>query len=54
MARRYDHSKEALQEMAISAGQSIIQSQGFGKFSARKVAAEIGYTVGTVSVEASI
>lgn len=48
MARRYDHSKEALQEMAIKAGQSIIQSQGLGKFSARKVAAEIGYTVGTV------
>lgn len=48
MARRYDHSKEALQEMAITAGRSIIQSQGFGKFSARQVAAKIGYTVGTV------
>ncbi|MES2985245.1 MAG: TetR/AcrR family transcriptional regulator [Pseudomonadota bacterium] len=48
MARRYDHSREDLQEMAIQAGRSIIQSQGFGKFSARQVAAEIGYTVGTV------
>lgn len=48
MARRYDHSKEELQEMAVKAGQSIIKSQGLGEFSARKVAVEIGYTVGTV------
>ncbi len=48
MARRYDHSKEKLQEMAIVAGHSIMQSQGFSNFSARKVAVEIGYTVGTI------
>ena len=48
MARRYDHSKETLREMVIAAGHSLIQSQGFSRFSARKVAVEIGYTVGTV------
>ena len=48
MARRYDHSREKLQEMAIDAGRGIIRSQGFAQFSARKIATEIGYTVGTI------
>jgi AcrR family transcriptional regulator len=48
MARRSDHSKDELKEMAITAGYNIIKSQGFSKFSARKVASEIGYTVGTI------
>jgi AcrR family transcriptional regulator len=34
--------------MAITAGYNIIKSQSFSKFSARKVASEIGYTVGTI------
>jgi hypothetical protein len=44
MARRSDHSKDELKEMAITAGYNIIRSQSFSKFSARKVASEIGYT----------
>ncbi len=48
MARRYDHSREQLMEMAILAGHRLIVNEGFSKFSARKVAAEIGYTVGTI------
>ena len=48
MARRSDHTKDELKEMAITAGHNIIKSQGFSKFSARKVAAKIGYTVGTI------
>ncbi len=48
MARRSDHSKDELKEMAIVAGHNIIKSQSFSKFSARKIAAEIGYTVGTI------
>jgi AcrR family transcriptional regulator len=48
MARRSDHSPEALKNMAILAGYNIIAAQGFEQFSARKVAAEIGYTVGTI------
>ena len=48
MARRNDHSKEQLREMAIAAGQKIIDNEGVSKFSARKVASEIGYTPGTI------
>ena len=48
MARRNDHTRDELKEMAISAGQSIIIHEGFNKFSARKVARNIGYTVGTI------
>ena len=48
MARRSDHTRDELKEMAIKAGQEIIADEGFGKFSARKVAKEIGYTVGTI------
>lgn len=48
MARRYDHSREKLMEMAVEAGREIIVTQGYSQFSARKVAAAIGYTVGTV------
>ena len=48
MARRYDHSREQLMEMAALAGHKLIQNEGFSQLSARKVAAEIGYTVGTI------
>lgn len=48
MARRYDHSRAELMELAVNAGRAMIQAEGFGKFSARRIAAEIGYTVGTV------
>lgn len=48
MARRSDHTRDELRSMAIAAGQNIIAQEGFSKFSARKVAKEIGYTVGTI------
>lgn len=48
MARRSDHTRAELKEMAIAAGQEIIAKKGFGKFSAREVARKIGYTVGTI------
>ena len=48
MARRSDHIREELKDMSIAAGQEIIANEGFSKFSARKVAKKIGYTVGTV------
>ena len=48
MARRSDHSREELKELAISAGQAIIREEGFSNFSARKVARNIGYTIGTI------
>ena len=48
MARRSDHTREELKELAIAAGQKVISDEGFCKFSARKVAKEMGYTVGTL------
>lgn len=48
MARRSDHSRDELKAMAIAAGQAIIIEEGFAKFSARKVAKKIGYTIGTI------
>ena len=48
MARRSDHSREEIREMAITAAEQIVVEQGYEGLSARKVAAAIGYTVGTL------
>jgi len=48
MARRSDHSREELQHMAVSAAIAILNEQGVAGLSARKVAKNIGYTVGTL------
>lgn len=48
MARRSGYTREELRERAIEAGQGIIAAQGFSGFSARQVAKEIGYTIGTI------
>ncbi len=48
MARRADHTREELTELAVSAGLELIKKQGFSKFSARSVATNIGYTIGTI------
>jgi len=48
MARRSDHSREELREMALSAAERIVAEQGYEGLSARKVASAIGYTVGTL------
>jgi AcrR family transcriptional regulator len=48
MARRSDHSKEELKELAIQCGLELIRAEGFSHFSARKVAGKMGYTVGTL------
>jgi AcrR family transcriptional regulator len=48
MARRSDHTREELTELAIDAALALIEQDGFAKFSARQVAAKIGYTVGTL------
>ena len=48
MARRSDHSREELREMALTAAEQIVVEQGYEGLSARKVAAAIGYTVGTL------
>lgn len=48
MARRSDHSREEIREMALLAAEKLISQQGYKGLSARKVASEIGYTVGTL------
>jgi AcrR family transcriptional regulator len=48
MARRADHTREELTELAIAAGLKRIREEGFARFSIRQVATDIGYTVGTL------
>ena len=48
MARRNDHTREELHSMAIDATRTIIAQEGIEGVSARKVAQQIGYTVGTI------
>jgi len=48
MARRSDHSREEIHQMALAAAEKIVMEQGLEGLSARKVAAAIGYTVGTL------
>jgi len=48
MARRNDHSREEIQQMAIAAAISILNQEGANSLSTRKVASAIGYTVGTL------
>ena len=48
MARRSDHSREELQEMALTAAETLLDEQGGAALSTRKVAAAIGYSVGAL------
>lgn len=48
MARRNDHSREQLHQMALEAAGFIIEAQGLAALSARKIAQRMGYTVGTL------
>ncbi len=48
MGRRSDHSRTELRELIISEGHQQMAEHGFAHFSARHVAREIGYSVGTI------
>lgn len=48
MARRNDHSRDELKQLALEAAEKVIDEQGYPALSARKVAAAIGYTAGTL------
>ena len=48
MARRSDHSREEIRQMALNAAEAIVAVDGYKGLSARKVAAAIDYTVGTL------
>jgi len=48
MARRNDHTREEIHQMAIQAAISILNAEGISGLSTRKVANQIGYTAGTL------
>lgn len=48
MARRSDHSPEALRGMILAEGHQHLSEVGYSRFSAREVARRVGYTVGTL------
>lgn len=48
MARRKDHTREELTQLAIDAGQELVIKEGPSALTARRVASEIGYTAGTL------
>ena len=48
MARRSDHTKDELRKLILVAARRITVEKGVDALSARKVAVEIGYTVGTI------
>lgn len=48
MARRNDHSRDQLREMALHAAEAILDHEGVVGLSTRKIARDIGYTVGSL------
>ena len=48
MARRSEHSQEEIKEMVLKAAEAIVIEEGFSELKVRKVAMEIGYTVGSI------
>lgn len=48
MARRSEHSQEELKEMVLKAAETIIIEEGFAELKVRKIAMDIGYTVGSI------
>lgn len=48
MARRSQHSMEEIKEMVLKAAEDIVEEDGFPALKVRKIAMEIGYTVGSI------
>ena len=48
MGRRSDHSREDLRAITLAAAHKLLRDQGLEGLTARRVAAEIGYTPGTL------
>ena len=48
MARRSDHTRGELKDMALAAAGEIAEAEGWRGLTARKVAGKIGYSVGTL------
>lgn len=48
MARRSEHTLEQLREMVLCAAETIVIEEGFSALTVRKIALQIGYTVGSI------
>lgn len=48
MARRSEHSQEEIKEMVLKAAETIVIEDGVGELKVRRVAMDIGYTVGSI------
>ncbi|MGI9391166.1 MAG: TetR/AcrR family transcriptional regulator [Boseongicola sp.] len=48
MARRSDHTRDELTEMALDSARAIVIEKGISALSGRKVTARMGYTIGTL------
>ena len=48
MARRGDHTLEQIKEMVLIAAEDLIVKEGLPQLTIRKIAAKIGYTVGSI------
>lgn len=48
MARRSEHSLEEIREMVLKAAENIVIEEGYSALTVRKIALDIGYTVGSI------
>ena len=48
MARRSEHTLEQIRDMVLEAAENIVIEEGFNALTVRKIAMEIGYTVGSI------
>ncbi len=48
MARRSDHTREELKELALKSAEELLNDKSANELSTRQIAAKMGYTVGTL------
>ncbi len=48
MARRNEHSLDEIREMVLDAAETIIVNEGYSALTVRRIATDIGYTVGSI------
>ncbi|MDD5410265.1 MAG: TetR/AcrR family transcriptional regulator [Methylobacter sp.] len=48
MARRSEHSLEEIRTMVLNAAEAIVINEGYSALTVRRIAREIGYTVGSI------
>ncbi len=48
MARRSDHSREELKELALQSAEKLLNEKSASELSTRQIATKMGYTVGTL------